>query len=228
MRHRRTGAGRSPGGPPGGAPTPRQGMRWAHDRRGRPRWRRGERSGRRRSAARSAAPSKSGATSTRWQAMECASSAAVWPRRCRAVADDRARRDRRLCRTGLGGRRLVEDRPEAGVRSAVTRLCRLGPHEGTGNDGLQDPVEGGHPVGTDHLEQAGPVDDPDLRPSGEEHLARAPPEIVADEVGAERAEVLGSRDRIEREPAPAAGSSRGGPAPVPPRPSWCWRSATSR
>ena len=109
---------------------------------------------------------------------------------------------------GLGGRRLVEDRPEAGVGSAVTRLCRLGPHEGTRNDGLQDPVEGGHPVGTDHLEQAGPVDDPDFRASGEEHLARAPPEIVADEVGAERAEVLGSRDRIEREPAPAAGSSR--------------------
>ena len=63
-------------------------------------------------------------------------------------------------------------------------------------------------VGAHHLEQAGLVDDRHLRAAGEEHLAAAPPESVADEVGAERPEVLGARHGEERQPATAPGPAR--------------------
>ena len=125
-----------------------------------------------------------------------------------AVADDRTRCDRDLRRPGRRGSRLVEDRPEARVGSAVTGLSLLGLHEGTRNDRLQDPFDGCRPVGADHFEQAGPVDDCHFRATGEQHLARAPGEIVTDEVSAEGTEVLGSRNRAEGEPPSSAGSPR--------------------
>ncbi len=204
MRHRCAGGGRSLGGPRPSPPTPRSadavGRRPASATTSAsigPAW----------STTRCSAPAaaaKSGATSTRWQMMDRASSAATiaaaMSGRSLTIAHDVTGPS-----AGLDGGRLVEDRAEAGVGSAVGGLRRLGLHEGTRNDGLQDALEGRHLVGADHLEQAGPVDHRHLRPPGEEHLARAPSEILTDQVGAQGAEVLGSRDRAERESASTAG-----------------------
>ena len=105
-------------------------------------------------------------------------------------------------RWDLGGTRLFEDRPEPGVAAAAADLASLGRGERAGDDGPEHPGEADHVVATYHLEEARLLDDRHLRAAGEEHPAGAPPEPVIDEVGAERPEVLGPRDRLERESAP--------------------------
>ncbi len=103
-----------------------------------------------------------------------------------AVGDDGT--GSHLRRRDLGGGRLVEDRPEPRVAAAATGLAGLGRGEGAGDDVLEHPGEGDHPVAAHHLEKAGLVHHRHLRAAGEEHLAAAPPESVTDEVGAERPE----------------------------------------
>ncbi len=143
------------------------------------------------------------------------------------VADERNR-----VRVGggwLGGAGLVEEGPEAGIAAALGRLGCLRADEGARDDGLEDGVEGAGVGHANDLNEAWLVDDSQLGTAGEQHLARAPAGPVADQVGAERGEVLGSRHGVERQPATAPGPAcLAGALECGGDHRACWRSARSR
>ena len=150
-----------------------------------------------------ARPRRGGRRSTR------ASSAAVDGRgQSRAVADDRTRCDGAVPE-GLGGAGSSKIDPKRGLDPPSVACAASALTKARGMTACKTASREATPSVRTTSSRRGRSTTPTSEPAGEEHLARAPPEIVADEVGAERAEVLGSRDRVEREPTPAAGSSRG-------------------
>ena len=161
-------------------------------------------------AARSAlaAPMKSCAVVTVWHAIDLASSAAVRA----AVRSGRSltiAQDRTSPAAGSAGAGSSKIDPNLGFAPPSVAWLVSAVTKARGTAGVQDAGQGGDAVRAHDLDEAGLVDDGHLGPAGEEDLAAAPRGLVRDQVRRERAQVLGARDGVERQPAPAAGAAFG-------------------